>query len=167
MFICYAVPPRNCKEQLSLHLLQKMHSKTIFVCISAKWPCTGAMWIVFPDFWAEFWKVNFERWISWGWIFLGVSFAGKKQDQNIWPKNSDPKFENSFPRIRPQIRVLEVRNPLCRNLSLTVSVSAMKRISGPKKPWQPQTWQVLTRFSPLDFSLLSPDFKGLVLLNCT
>ena len=39
--------------------------------------------------------------------------------------------------------------------------------SGPKKPWQPQTWQDLTRFSPLDFSLLSPDFRGLVLLNCT
>ena len=32
--------------------------------------------------------------------------------------------------------------------------------SGPKKPWQPQTWQDLTRFSPLDFSLLSPDFRG-------
>ena len=40
-------------------------------------------------------------------------------------------------------------------------------ISGPKKPWQPQTWQDLTWFSPLDFSLLSPDFRGLVLLNCT
>ena len=39
--------------------------------------------------------------------------------------------------------------------------------SGPKKPWQPQTWQDLTRFSPLDFSLLSPDFRGLVLLNYT
>ena len=39
--------------------------------------------------------------------------------------------------------------------------------SGPKKPWEPQTWQDLTRFSPLDFSLLSPDFVGLVLLNCT
>ena len=39
--------------------------------------------------------------------------------------------------------------------------------SGPKKPWQPQTWQDLTRFSPLDFSLLSPDFGGLVLLNRT
>ena len=37
--------------------------------------------------------------------------------------------------------------------------------SGPKKPWQPQTWQDLTRFSPLDFSLLSPDFRALVLLN--
>ena len=39
--------------------------------------------------------------------------------------------------------------------------------SGPKKPWQPQTWQDLTRFSPLDFSLLSPDFGGLVLQNYT
>ena len=39
--------------------------------------------------------------------------------------------------------------------------------SGPKKPWQPQTWQDSTRFSPLDFSLLSPDFRGLVLLNYT
>ena len=26
---------------------------------------------------------------------------------------------------------------------------------------------LVTRFSPLDFSLLSPDFRGLVLLNCT
>ena len=40
-------------------------------------------------------------------------------------------------------------------------------ISGPKKPWQPQTWQDLTRFSPLDFPLLSPDFGGPVLLNHT
>ena len=39
--------------------------------------------------------------------------------------------------------------------------------SGPKKPWQPQAWQDLMRFSPPDFSLLSPDFRGLVLLNCT
>ena len=39
--------------------------------------------------------------------------------------------------------------------------------SGPKKPWQPQMWQDLTRFSPLDFSLLFPDFMGLVLLSCT
>ena len=44
---------------------------------------------------------------------------------------------------------------------------AFENPSGPKKPWQPQTWQDLTRFSPLDFSLLSPDFRGLVLLNCT
>ena len=49
---------------------------------------------------------------------------------------------------------------LARKLLLTPS-------SGPKKPWQPQTWQDLTRFSPLDFSLLSPDFRGLVLLNYT
>ena len=39
--------------------------------------------------------------------------------------------------------------------------------SGPKTPWQLQTWQDLTRFSPLDFLLLSPDFGGLVLLNYT
>ena len=38
---------------------------------------------------------------------------------------------------------------------------------GRKKPWQPQTWQDLTRFSPLDVSLLSPDFGGLFLLNYT
>ena len=31
-------------------------------------------------------------------------------------------------------------------------------IGAKKKPWQPQTWQDLTRFSPLVFSLLSPDF---------
>ena len=34
------------------------------------------------------------------------------------------------------------------------------RVSGPKKPWQPQRWQDLTRFSPLDFSLLSPHFRA-------
>ena len=34
-----------------------------------------------------------------------------------------------------------------------------KRYSGPKKPWQPQTQQDSTRFSPLDFSLLSPGEK--------
>ena len=32
--------------------------------------------------------------------------------------------------------------------------------SGPRKPWQPQTWQDLTRFSPLDFSLLSRQILG-------
>ena len=36
-----------------------------------------------------------------------------------------------------------------------------------QKPWRPQTWQDLTRISRLDFSLLSPDFRGLLLLNCT
>ena len=38
----------------------------------------------------------------------------KKKDQKIQPKNSG----HSLPRIRPQIRVSEVQNPLCRNLSL-------------------------------------------------
>ena len=65
--------------------------------------------------------VNFWRWISWGWIFEGALFIGKhrtkKFDPRIRPQNSGLK--NSHPRIRPQIRVHEVQNPLCGNLPLT------------------------------------------------
>ena len=43
----------------------------------------------------------------------------------------------------------------------------LEQKSGPEKPRQPQTWQDSTRFSPLDFSLLSPDFRGFVLLDYT
>ena len=46
-------------------------------------------------------------------------------------------------------------------------ILGMEKCQGRKKPWQPQTWQDLTRSSPLDFSLLSPDFRELVLPNCT
>ena len=44
----------------------------------------------------------------------------KKKDQfdpRIRVQNSG--VQNSFPRSRAQIRVSEVQNPLCRNLSLT------------------------------------------------
>ena len=80
---------------------------------SANWPCRGAMWIFWPDFWVEFWKVNFGRWISRRWIFQGASFPGKnrtkKFDPRIWVRNSG--VQNSFSRIRAQIRVSEVQNP--------------------------------------------------------
>ena len=33
IFICYAAPPQNCKEQLCLYLLRKIKSKIIVVCI--------------------------------------------------------------------------------------------------------------------------------------
>ena len=63
---------------------------------------------------------DFGRWISWGWIFEGALFIGKhrtkKFDPRIRPQNSGLK--NSHPRIRPQIRVHEVQNPLCGNLPL-------------------------------------------------
>ena len=50
------------------------------------------MWIFWPDFWVEFWKVNSGKWV-WGSRanFLGASFAGKK-DQKIRAKNSGPKI---------------------------------------------------------------------------
>ena len=87
---------------------------------SAKWPCKGAMWIFWPDFWVEFWTVNFGRWISRRWIFQGASFPGKnrtkKFDPRIRVRNSGVQY--SFSRIRAQIRVSEVQNPLCKNLSL-------------------------------------------------
>ena len=78
------------------------------------------MWIFQPEFWGEFLDVNFGRWISWGWIFEGGSFIGKhrakKFDPRIRPQNSGLK--NLHPRMRPQIRVHEVQNPLCGNLPL-------------------------------------------------
>ena len=48
---------------------------------SAKWPCRGALWILWPDFWVEFWKVNFGRRVSQRWIFQGASFAGKNRSK--------------------------------------------------------------------------------------
>ena len=50
------------------------------------------------------------------------------------------------------------------NCKLAAHIILEEPFISPKRPWQPQTWQDLTRFSPLDFSLLSPDFRGLVLL---
>ena len=98
--------------------------------MSAKWPCRGAMWIFWPDFWVEFWKVNFGRWISQRWIFQGASFPGKnrtkKFDPRIRVRNSG--VQNSFSRIRAQIRVSEVQNPLCRDLSLI--------------EWRRESWRV-------------------------
>ena len=71
------------------------------------------------------------------------------------------------PKFRPWLElILRVFSLKGRHLT-TLSFFCEWTIQGRKKPWQPQTWQDLTRFSPLDFSPLSPDFRGLVLLNCT
>ena len=65
--------------------------------------------------------------------FLGVNFRGalfigkhrtKKFDPRIRPQNSGLK--NSHPRIRPQIRVHEVQNPLRGNLPLTLCEKPLK-----------------------------------------
>ena len=75
------------------HIRQKPFYET-----SVKRPCRGAMWIFLPDFRVEFWKVNFERWISWGWIFLGASFLLEKIGSN----NSTQEFGSKIraPKIR-------------------------------------------------------------------
>ena len=69
----------------------------------------------------EFWEVNFST-VN----FSGASFPGKnrtkKFDPRIRVRNSG--VQNSFSRIRVQIRVSEVQNPLCRNLSLNKSRSS-------------------------------------------
>ena len=66
----------------------------------------------------EFWEVNFST-VN----FSGASFPGKnrtkKFDPRIRVRNSG--VQNSFSRIRAQIRVSEVQNPLCRNSSLNIS----------------------------------------------
>ena len=54
---------------------------------SAEWPCRSAMRILQPEFWREFFDVNFGRWISRGWIFEGAPFIGKHRT-----KNSTPEF---------------------------------------------------------------------------
>ena len=54
-------------------------------------------------------------------IFQGASFAGKNRVKNFDPRIrvQNSGTQNSIPRIRPQVRVSEVQNPLCRHLSLT------------------------------------------------
>ena len=102
------------------------------------------MWIFQPGFWGEFFDVNFWQWISWGWIFEGALFIGKhrtkKFDPRIRPQNSGLK--NSYPRLRPQIRVHEVQNPLCGNLPLTQTVLGhllkWLQIADPKSQESPQ-----------------------------
>ena len=67
-------------------------------------------------FWCEFWAVSFLRVNFWG----GPLYQ-KTLGQKIRPQHSAPKFglKHSHPRIRRQIRVHEVQNPLCGNLPLT------------------------------------------------
>ena len=64
--------------------------------------------------------LNFGRWISWGWIFLGPLLLEKKTKNR--PKNSGPKFgrPNFVPRIQFGFRTC--KRPLCRNLALIVFV---------------------------------------------
>ena len=52
--------------------------------------------------------------------FFRASFAEKTQDKKFDPRIrvQNSGIQNSFPRIRPQVRVPEVRNPLCGNVSL-------------------------------------------------
>ena len=73
--------------------------------------------------------------------FSGASFPGKnrtkKFDPRIRVRNSG--VQNSFSRIRAQIRVSEVQNPLCRNLSLFMFIGFfLARFSGtPGNPGYP------------------------------
>ena len=60
----------------------KMNEHFLDNLLSAKWPYTVTMWIFRPDFWAEFWKVNFGRWISRRWIFQGGSLLEKTESKN-------------------------------------------------------------------------------------
>ena len=54
-----------------------------------------------------------------------------------------------------------------RPSSAQVSESEDLILSGPKNHDSHRRDRIWRDFSPLDFSLLSPDFRGLVLLNCT
>ena len=68
-----------------------------------------------PDFWVEFWKVNFGG-------SLAEKTRIKKFDPRIRVQNLG--VQNSFRRARLQIRNL---NPLCRNLSLIFCSVAGRR----------------------------------------
>ena len=50
------------------------------------------MWIFQPEFWGQFFDVNFGRWISRGCIFQGASFAGKKTESKNSTREFGPKF---------------------------------------------------------------------------
>ena len=64
----------------------------------------SAMSHFFLDLWVEFWKVNFGRWIPWGWIFQGASVAGKtglkNSTQEFGSKIRASKFR--FPEFGPK-----------------------------------------------------------------
>ena len=111
---CLALSSRNCCQSRNADgaLIERWHAvegtgSEIFSqaswCLSimsAKWPCRNAMWIFQPEFWGEFFDVNFGRWISWAWIFEGALFLL----ENIGPKNSTPEFG-------PKIRGSKIRIP--------------------------------------------------------
>ena len=66
------------------------------------------MWKIFPDFWVAVWKVNFLRVNFSGGLFCRKNSINKF-DPRIRVQNSG--VQNFIPRIRPQIRVLEVQDP--------------------------------------------------------
>ena len=76
----------------------------------------------------------------------------KKFDPRIRIRNSG--VQNSSRRIRPQIRVLEVQNPLCRNLSLTTKDFCPPPALG---------WKFLLRRTWSEQKVLPPQFPGLSL----
>ena len=83
------------------------------------------------------------------------------------PRKSLKRVRKEHPGAGPPKKVPKECAPQSQKSPKRVQKSGFRLFSGPKEPWQPQTWQDLTRFSPQHFPLLSPDFRGLVLLNCT
>ena len=79
-------------------------------------PAEGQCEFFGPDFWVEFWKVIFGRWISWGWIFLGAAFAGKPESKNsTWEFGSKIRASKiCFPEFGPKFGFRRRKNPLCR-----------------------------------------------------
>ena len=111
---------------------------------------------------AEIMQTNLCRWIFY--------FSGTKEPWKAWNWKSEAlKNSRGFDNYDSLVHELHEKQwlvLLCSPLDQT-RLHINSHGSGPKKPWQPQTWQDLTRISPLDFLLLSPGFRGLVLLNCT
>ena len=85
----------GCTNRGIFHSFEKKSYKQL----SAKWPCRSAMWIFQPEFWGEFFDVNFGRWISRGWILRGLLLL-----ENTGQKNPTPEFG-------PQIRGSKIRIP--------------------------------------------------------
>ena len=86
--------------------------------------CNVNFW---PDFWVEFRKVNFGRWISRGWIFLGASLASKTRIKKFDPRVRASKIR--FPDFGPKFGFRRCNIPR-RNSSLTIGVIPIIRIIG-------------------------------------
>ena len=71
-------------------------------------------------------------------------------------KRKDPSMKMPWPPQpsgwRPSQKLVICKTGWCK--------TGLSEHQGRKKPWQPETWQDLTRFSPLDFSLLSLQVLG-------